>query len=78
MKFYCRRCGNQIDLKRDRVEGKYLYICCNCETPQKKKDMVTEHHTDGWVRMCTSQGQFVGIFQWDASKGRYFPVKMFC
>ena len=25
MKFYCRRCGNQIDLKRDRVEGKYVY-----------------------------------------------------
>ena len=43
-----------------------------------KKDMVTEHQADGWVRMCTSQGQFVGIFQWDASKGRYFPVKMFC
>ena len=43
MKFYCRRCGNQIDLKRDRVEGKYLYVCCNCETPQKKKDMITEN-----------------------------------
>lgn len=42
MKFYCRRCGNQIDLKRDRIEGKYLYVCCNCETPQKKKDMITE------------------------------------
>lgn len=43
-----------------------------------KKNMVTEHHEDSWVRMCTSEGQFIGIFQWDSSKGRYFPVKMFC
>ena len=43
-----------------------------------KKDMVTGQHQNGWVRMCTSQGQFIGIFQWDAAKRRYFPVKMFC
>lgn len=42
MNYFCRRCGNQIDLKNDRVEGKYIYICYNCETPQKKKDMIDQ------------------------------------
>lgn len=42
MKFYCRHCGNEINLKEDRVQGKYLYICCNCEAPQKKKDMIDQ------------------------------------
>lgn len=31
----------------------------------------------GWVRMCFSDGSFVGIYQWDQKRERYFPVKMF-
>lgn len=42
MKFYCRRCGHEINLKEDRVQGRYLYICSCCETPQKKADMIDE------------------------------------
>lgn len=42
MKYFCRRCGNEINLKEDRVEGKYLYVCSKCETPQKKKDMIDQ------------------------------------
>lgn len=42
MKFYCRRCGEEINLKEDRIEGKYVYVCSNCETPQKKKDMIDQ------------------------------------
>lgn len=34
-------------------------------------------HKDGPVRMCRSDGGFVGVFQWDAKKERYYPVKMF-
>lgn len=34
-------------------------------------------HKEGWVRMCTSNGFFAGIFSWDAKKERYYPVKMF-
>ena len=33
MKYYCD-CKKEVNLKEDRVEGKYLYVCCNCETPQ--------------------------------------------
>ncbi len=42
MKYFCRRCGNEISLEHDRVQGKYLYVCQNCETPQKKKDMIDQ------------------------------------
>ncbi|MDO4276004.1 MAG: tRNA pseudouridine(55) synthase TruB [Eubacteriales bacterium] len=31
----------------------------------------------GWVRMCSSQGIFAGIYQWDERRERYYPVKMF-
>lgn len=42
-----------------------------------KKNMVSEHHEEGWVRMCTSLGEFVGIYEWDKAKKGYYPVKMF-
>lgn len=42
-----------------------------------KKSMVSEHHEEGWVRMCTSLGEFVGIYEWDKAKKGYYPVKMF-
>ena len=32
---------------------------------------------DGWVRMCDSSGEFKGIYQWDESRERYQPQKMF-
>ena len=34
-------------------------------------------HKKGWVRMCDSQGEFKGIYQWDEAKNRYQPQKMF-
>lgn len=68
----------------EEILSEYPRVCSNEEGDRLlyngnplKKDMVTEYHPEGWVRMCTSQGQFVGIFQWDVSKRRYFPVKMF-
>ena len=42
MKFLCRKCRNTIDLNTDRVQNKYLYLCSECGTPQKKADMVRE------------------------------------
>ena len=39
--------------------------------------LVTVSKKDGWVRMCTSRGSFVGIYQWDERKQMYFPKKMF-
>lgn len=34
-------------------------------------------YKEGWVRMCDSQGDFKGIYQWDEAKKRYQPQKMF-
>ena len=34
-------------------------------------------HKEGWVRMCDSQGEFKGIYQWEEAKKRYQPQKMF-
>lgn len=38
---------------------------------------VRGEHKDGWVRMCDSQGEFKGIYQWEEAKKRYQPQKMF-
>lgn len=39
--------------------------------------LTDRQHHDGWVRMCDSQGEFKGIYQWDDSRRRYQPQKMF-
>ena len=39
--------------------------------------MVRNNHKEGWVRMCDSQGEFRGIYQWDNGKKCYQPQKMF-
>ena len=39
--------------------------------------LVTVSQKNGWVRMCTSRGSFVGIYQWNERKQMYFPQKMF-
>ncbi len=31
----------------------------------------------GQVRMCTSEGDFIGIYRWDQKRRSYVPVKMF-
>ena len=40
-------------------------------------NLVSPQHKEGWVRMYASDGSFTGIFQWDAGKKKYSPVKMF-
>lgn len=40
-------------------------------------ESLTEQSREGWVRMCTSQGDFVGLYQWNRDSGSYRPVKMF-
>ena len=41
------------------------------------QELVKGKAAKGWVRMYNSQGGFVGVYQWDSGKQRYFPVKMF-
>ena len=40
-------------------------------------NLVSPQHEEGWVRVYASDGTFTGIFQWDAGKKKYYPVKMF-
>ena len=40
-------------------------------------NMTETQHKKGWVRMCTSEGVFLGIYEWDNKKHRYQPQKMF-
>lgn len=41
-------------------------------------EALTDHsYRDGWVRMHTSDGVFIGIYQWHQASETYRPVKMF-
>ncbi|MGN8885922.1 tRNA pseudouridine(55) synthase TruB [Blautia sp. HCP28S3_G10] len=39
--------------------------------------VIKEQHRKGWIRMCNSEGIFVGIYQWNSGRNIYQPVKMF-
>lgn len=39
--------------------------------------LVDGSYRDGWVRMHTSEGEFIGIYQWHPASEAYRPVKMF-
>lgn len=39
--------------------------------------MVQSREGNGQVRICTSKGDFTGIYRWDSGRRRYVPVKMF-
>ena len=39
--------------------------------------LVDAQEKKGWIRMCSSEGSFAGVYQWDEKRNRYFPVKMF-
>ncbi len=41
------------------------------------QELVDGCEKNEWVRMCSSQGSFTGVYQWDERRNRYFPVKMF-
>ena len=62
----------------------YPEIFCTCEGDRllENGNALMEHfvkgsHKEGWIRMCDSQGEFKGIYQWDEAKNRYQPQKMF-
>lgn len=68
----------------EEVLAEYPRICCEKEGDRLLANgnplvqaMVTSEEKSGWIRMCSSTGTFVGVYQWDEKKGRYFPVKMF-
>ena len=41
------------------------------------EELLTEPFREGWGRMYTHDGTFVGICAWNGQKQKYFPVTMF-
>nr|WP_177296330.1 tRNA pseudouridine(55) synthase TruB [uncultured Blautia sp.] len=39
--------------------------------------LVKNEHREGWIRMYTSEKDFIGIYQWHPASEAYRPVKMF-
>lgn len=42
-----------------------------------KEGFLLKDSPNAQVRMCTSDGRFVGIYRWDTGQKKYAPVKMF-
>lgn len=68
----------------ETILKEYPRICCSeagdrllANGNPVAQPLVSGQHIDGWVRMCTSRGEFTGIYQWNQKKEQYFPVKMF-
>ena len=71
-------------IRLGQVLKDYPEIFCTREGDRllKNGNALTEYfvkgsHKEGWIRMCDSQGEFKGIYQWDEAKNRYQPQKMF-
>lgn len=69
----------------EEILGEYPRLCCTCTGDRLlmngnplEAEMVQQQCRDGWVRMCTSQGAFTGVYAWDSHKKKYYPIKMFC
>ena len=75
---------SEIILSVEKVLEEYPRVCVR-ETGDRllangnplSEELLKWQEKDGWVRMCTSEGAFVGIYQWDPQRERYYPVKMF-
>lgn len=71
-------------IKIEDILAAYPRMCC-METGDRLllngnplgETMMKDQHKTGWVRMCSSQGDFKGIYQWNEKKCGYYPVKMF-
>ena len=64
--------------------AEYPRVCCTKEGDRLLANgnplvqtLVDAEEKDGWIRMCNSEGNFAGVYQWDEKRDRYFPVKMF-
>ena len=71
-------------MKIGDVLEEYPVLLCSCEMDRLllngnplDGDMFEKEYHTGRVRMCTSSGAFIGLYQWNPDEGRYCPVKMF-
>lgn len=49
----------------------------NAVFPDWLKEKTAESLKQGWVRMCTSEGKFLGVYEYHPEKNWFQPVKMF-
>lgn len=68
----------------EEILAEYPRVCCTKEGDRLLANgnplvqaLVDAQEKKGWIRMCSSEGSFAGVYQWDEKRNRYFPVKMF-
>lgn len=68
----------------EEILAEYPRVCCTKEGDRLLANgnplvqaLVDAQEKKGWIRMCSSEGSFAGVYQWDKKRNRYFPVKMF-
>ena len=68
----------------EEILAEYPRVCCTKEGDRLLANgnplvqaLVDAQEKNGWIRMCSSEGSFAGVYQWDKKRNRYFPVKMF-
>ena len=68
----------------EEILAEYPRVCCTKEGDRLLANgnplvqaLVDAQEKKGWIRMCSSEGSFSGVYQWDEKRNRYFPVKMF-
>lgn len=68
----------------EEILAEYPRVCCTKEGDRLLANgnplvqaLVDAQEKKGWIRMCSSEGGFAGVYQWDEKRNRYFPVKMF-
>lgn len=74
----------ELILGIEEILGEYPRVCCTENgdkllrngNPMTKAAVGTT--VSGFVRMCLSDGTFIGLYEWDDEKYKYYPVKMFC
>ena len=68
----------------EEILAEYPRVCCTKEGDRLLANgnplvqaLVDAQEKKGWIRMCSSEGSFAGVYQWGEKRNRYFPVKMF-
>lgn len=68
----------------EEILAEYPRVCCTKEGDRLLANgnplvqaLFDAQEKKGWIRMCSSEGSFAGVYQWDEKRNRYFPVKMF-
>ena len=68
----------------EEILAEYPRVCCTKEGDRLLANgnplvqaLVDAQEKKGWIRMCSSEGSFSGVYQWDEKRNRYFPAKMF-